>query len=40
MSEIRVQFLQWYFVIFILVMFKEACDNLGYVTTKVSVITE
>ena len=40
MSAFRVQFLEWYFIIFILVMFKDGCDTFGYVTTNVSVITE
>jgi len=40
MDAFRVHFLEWYFTIFILVMFKDGCDTLGYITTEGSVITE
>jgi hypothetical protein len=39
MSAFRVNFLEWCFIIFILVLFKDGCDTLGYATTKVSIIT-
>jgi hypothetical protein len=38
MSAFRVQFLEWYFIIFILVMFKDGCNTLGYVTTKLALL--